>query len=224
MRFDTLYEDTIRRFLFEKKSYRIALLPGGFKPPHKGHFEALKHIISENDATHAIVFIGTSERDGINADQSKAIWDIYADYIDIPVKVKISSVSPVKSVYDFADDNKKKHLFVGAGEDDMKRYAWFEKNADEFPLVELTPIPPKFGRISGTETREKILNGADDALDFVPHEAESDLDIISRILNIESADEPEDVESELPDIDLDGGESPYDDIMSTSGRGSTSDL
>ena len=100
----------------------------------------------------------------------------------------------------------------------MKRYAWFEKNADEFPLVQLIPIPPKFGRISGTETREKILNGDVDALDFVPSEAKADLDIISRILNIESSGESEDIESEVPDVDLDGGESPYDDIMATSER------
>tara|TARA_Y100000310_G_scaffold337282_1_gene423957 strand:+ start:448 stop:1038 length:591 start_codon:yes stop_codon:yes gene_type:complete len=146
----------------------IALLPGGFKPPHKGHFAALIDVISKAGATSAIVYVGKGVRGDITAEQSERIWNIYIKHIDVPVAVEIAEVSPVKSVYEFADLNLDKRLFVAAGEEDMKRYAYFEKNKETYPLVKLVPIPPKFGRISGTETREKIQSGAHDALEFVP--------------------------------------------------------
>lgn len=157
----------------------VALLPGGFKPPHKGHFEALKHIINENQASAAIVYIGKPDRDGITADQSKQIWDIYSNYINVPVTAIISEVTPVKSVYEYADENKNIPLFVGAGEEDMKRYAWFEKNKETFPNVHLVAIPPQFNRISGTDTRKKIQDNDLESLNFIPDQVHwTDKDVI----------------------------------------------
>jgi hypothetical protein len=186
MKFDALYENLMQRVLLEN-SESIAILPGGFKPPHKGHFEALQDLIGKAGATSAIVYIGKSERDGLTPQQSEQIWNIYIKYMDVPVAVEISEVSPVKSVYEYADLNLDKHLFVGAGEEDMKRYAYFEKNKESYPLVKLVPIPPKYGRISGTDTRSKILGGDHDALQFVPDIVErTDMDDIASILNIET--------------------------------------
>ena len=165
---------------------RVALLPGGFKPPHKGHFEALKHIIDAHECTEAYVFIGNKDRDGITPAQSEMIWNIYGDNIDnVDVHAEISDVTPVKSVYEYADEHRDSRLFIGAGEEDMKRYAWFEKHADEYPNVELVPIPPKFGRISGTETRQKIHDKAEDAMDFIPRLKHwSDTDRVARIVGL----------------------------------------
>ena len=184
--FDSIYQQIMHNILFEQEEEgRVALLPGGFKPPHKGHFQALRHIIDSHNATSAVVFIGTGERDGITADQSRRIWEIYAGYIGIPVRIEVSDVTPVRSVYEYADEHKNRHLFVGAGAEDMKRYAWFEKHADEFDKVELVSIPPQFGRISGTEIRQKIINNDEDALDFVPDIIHWSIkDNIANILNI----------------------------------------
>ena len=176
---------TFKQFLTENVSSGVALLPGGFRPPHKGHFEALRHMITENGAESAIVFLGKKERDGFTVDQSKAIWEIYTGYINAPVDVIISEVTPVKSVYEYADVNRDMPLFVGAGLEDMNRYSWFEKNAADFPLVKLVPIPPQFGRISGTDTRQKIIDNDPDALSFIPDEIHwSDKDKIADILGI----------------------------------------
>ena len=106
----------------------IALYPGGYKPPTKGHYHSFDYILQ--DADRGVIFIGKKERDGITADQSKQIWEIYAKYLNKPVEVIISDVTPVKSVYDYADNNKDVNIIVGAGDkdDDVKRYAYFEKN------------------------------------------------------------------------------------------------
>jgi hypothetical protein len=106
----------------------IALYPGGYKPPTKGHYHSFDYILQ--DADRGVIFIGKKERDGITAEQSKQIWEIYAKYLGKPVEVIISDVTPVKSVYDYADNNKDVNIIVGAGDkdDDVKRYAYFEKN------------------------------------------------------------------------------------------------
>ena len=179
MNFDKTVNSILNFLVTENIVDGVAILPGGFKPPHKGHFEALKHIINENQASAAIVYIGKPDRDGITADQSKQIWDIYANYINVPVTAIISEVTPVKSVYEYADENKNIPLFVGAGEEDMKRYAWFEKNKDDFPLVNLVPIPPQFGRISGTETRKNLSD-----TNWIPDQALEKVHDIKSILNI----------------------------------------
>ena len=71
----------------DDQSNIVALYAGGFKPPHKAHFENAK-VLSQN-ADKLIIFIGNKIREGvkITAEQSKAIWEIYAKYLATPVEV-----------------------------------------------------------------------------------------------------------------------------------------
>ena len=158
----------------ESRSERIALLPGGFKPPTKGHFNALRYLL--DDADKGIVFIGGKAREGITPEQSEKIWNIYAKYFDKPVQV-VYVPNPVRAVYEFADDNLDKTLSVGAGakDEDVKRYAYFTNNIDKYPLVNVVKIPMQEGGISGSQTRELISKDIDKALNyFVPEEVSSD--------------------------------------------------
>lgn len=151
----------------------VALLPGGFKPPTKGHYNALMYMLQ--DADRGVVYIGKKERDGITAEQSKKIWDVYARTISKPIDVLIADITPVKSVYDFADSNKDAQILVGAGskDDDLKRYAYFEKNIEKYPLVSVVKIPIQSEGISGTTTRELLATDIDKAIAyFVPLEVD----------------------------------------------------
>ena len=38
---------------------KIALLPGGFKPPHAGHYNAAKWLAKNTDAESVVVKIGS---------------------------------------------------------------------------------------------------------------------------------------------------------------------
>jgi len=152
----------------------VAILPGGFKPPTKGHYNALQYLL--RDADRGIVFIGNKDRDGITAEQSKKIWEVYSNNINKPIEVLISQVTPVKSVYDFADNNKNINIIVGAGDkdEDIKRYSYFEKNSDKYPLVKIGKIPLQSEGISGTKTRSLINSNLQDAINyFVPNEVNS---------------------------------------------------
>ena len=183
MNFDKTVDSILNSLVTEQTVESVAILPGGFKPPHKGHYEALKHIIDLYDATKAVIFIGNKERDGITADQSKNIWTLYGETLDgIDVEVYISDVTPVKSVYEYADENKDKQIYVGAGINDMRRYDYFNKNKDVYSHVTVVQIPDKFGRISGTATREKLQNNTEDAFDFIPDQALDYKNVIKDIL------------------------------------------
>jgi hypothetical protein len=180
-------------FLLEQSQDAVVILPGGFKPPHKGHFEALKYLL-RSGAKQAKVFIGKKERDGITQEQSLKIWNIYKKYI--PANVEIVAVTgadkagreatPLSMTYDFIEDNKNNYskFIVGAGEEDLKRFKGLEANKEKYPNTTVISIPPQFDRISGTATRKAIQNKEKDALNFVPNEATRDTDAIRAILGI----------------------------------------
>ena len=180
----------------ESRSERIALLPGGFKPPTKGHFSALRYLL--DDADRGIVYIGSKVRDGITPEQSEKIWNIYAKYFDKPVEV-IRVPNPVIATYKFADENLDKTLFVGAGgpreiedgtvdEGDIERYKYFEKNVEKYPYVNVVQIPSQEGDMSGTKVRKEIKKDMEQGLEyFVPTEiltSKDDMQAIEEILTI----------------------------------------
>ncbi len=168
----------------EQKHEAVALMPGGYKPPTKGHFGAFMYMLEEAD--RGVVVIGNKDRDGITAEQSKAIWEIYAKYAGKPVEVILAPISPVKTVYDFADENLDKRVIVGAGakDEDVKRYAYFEKNPEKYPLVQVVKIPIQAEGISGTKTRALIAQDLDEAVNYFapPELSETDKDAVKAVL------------------------------------------
>lgn len=178
--FKEFYEDG--EHLRDKE--RVALMPGGYKPPTKGHFMAFKYLLQ--DADKGVVIIGNKDRDGITAQQSKAIWDVYAKYMGKPVEIELAAASPVRTVYEFADNNDGVEITVGAGakDEDVKRYDYFTKNVDKYPLVNVVKIPLQENNISGSKTRALIAQDLNKAIEyFVPEEiSETDKDAIKSIL------------------------------------------
>lgn len=123
----------------------VALYGGGFKPPHKAHFENALKLCKNVD--RLIIFIGAKVREGvpITAEQSKQIWEIYKKYLPKPVEIRISSSSPISDIYkiiaepDFTDTK----FIIGrsAEKDDEKKFAWLLKNQAKFPNVSLKVLP-----------------------------------------------------------------------------------
>jgi hypothetical protein len=174
-----------------------ALLPGGFKPPTKGHVGVLEELLS--GASNGVVFVGKGDRDGITQDMSAQIWEIYAPYISKPIKVVKSPISPVKSVYDYIEERPTTSFIVGAGAPgrgnapegkklarDIDRYASIQKNKEKYPYVIVKEVAIQGDGISGTEARRKIMNGDSDAVDYFAIDglSESDKERIKAILNM----------------------------------------
>lgn len=188
---------------FEQEEVRdtVGILPGGFKPPTRGHFLALKDLLEKAD--RGIVYVGKEARPlvaddpskgSITQQQSKAIWDIYKNHFNKPVEIIESPISPVKDTYDFALDNGDVNIIVGAGgprklkngslsKGDMKRYESFTKNKEKYPHVALKEIESKQD-IKGEDVREAIVGDIDVAIEnyFPDVLNETDKDTIKSIL------------------------------------------
>jgi len=145
----------------------VALYAGGFKPPHLAHFENAKFLSTKADKI--VIFIGPKIREGvkITAEQSKAIWEIYAKYINVPMEIVISKVTPILDTYEWIDANQDKvtNIITGAMADEMGKFSGIEKRKEkgEYKNVEVKELPvitnKEDDKFSATDIRksEKFL-------------------------------------------------------------------
>ena len=144
----------------DDQSITVALYAGGFKPPHKAHYENAK-LLSQN-ADKLIIFVGPKVREGvkITAEQSKAIWEVYAKYLATPVEIVISQTTPIKDIYDWVDQNQSEvdKIITGTMADEKAKFSYFTKNKDKYPKVELKDLPvivaKEDDKFSATEIRK----------------------------------------------------------------------
>ena len=120
-------------------SKTIAVVPGAFKPPHKGHLDMVQKYADLAD--EVIVLISRPTRSGrklpngreITAEDSEAIWKVLAASLG-NVDVKISThASPINAAYEFVGEegpiNVGDTVILGASTkgDDWKRWTGAEK-------------------------------------------------------------------------------------------------
>ncbi len=109
----------------------IALYPGAFKPPHRGHFNVVKSLLdgSYNGKVYdkdnykdvgadilsnrsnekpkidkVIIFIGGGERNGITKEEATSIWQIYAKHLG-NVEIVDGEKNPMFAAKDYAVSN-----------------------------------------------------------------------------------------------------------------------
>jgi cytidyltransferase-like protein len=81
----------------------IALFPGDFKPPHKGHFEVVEKLLKTAD--QVVVLVSPKTREGITPDESVAVWNLYKPKFNGSVEVKITPSDPFKEVHSVVEEN-----------------------------------------------------------------------------------------------------------------------
>lgn len=114
--------EQLAKILLEQDKQTIALFPGAFKPPHKGHVDVVKKLLDKAD--QVVILVSPKMRDGVSAEESVAVWNLYKKLFDGPVEVKIaSSASPVGEVYDVVKDNLDTDFIVAFGKGEESRYA-----------------------------------------------------------------------------------------------------
>ena len=109
----------------------IALYPGKFKPPHRGHLNVLNQLSSNPSIEKVIVLISPKTHGGITANQSKDIWEkLYLPLTTNPEKVEfiIPQISPVKDVYDIANANPEDKFILAYGKEATQGYIKFPPN------------------------------------------------------------------------------------------------
>ena len=162
-----------KQILIEEITETISLYPGAFKPPHKGHVETVLKSMGEN-TDRVIIFMSTKEREDINFEEAKKIWDLYKANIPELGKVEIQPTStPVKAVYDYAKDNPTHDIraVFGKGEEDRFK-SLLDK--EKYPHVEVFDAGT-VGDFSATTLRQAIRDKDLEIIkDYIPYQINVD--------------------------------------------------
>jgi len=160
--------------LMEEITETVALYPGAFKPPHKGHVDvilkalnfALNHDRNINGPSmpsstqtpgKAVVFVSEKTRENVNSNESLAVWDLYKEAIPELNNVEfIITPTPVKAVYDYVKENPTHDIKAVFGKGEESRYKSL-LNKDKYPNVEVFDAGT-FQNLSATNLRQAIRN------------------------------------------------------------------
>ena len=178
----------------------IALYPGAYKPPHRGHFNVVKSLLdgSYNGAIYnkdnyketgadllkgkrdnkpkidkVIVFVGGGERNGITKEESMSIWNIYAKYLG-NVEIVDGQKNPMFAAKDYAQANPEEEFAAVTGIRGEKDFVDLRRvtTFKNAPNVQGLALTAAPGSgVRATDFRNSILSGnLDKITDFFPEE------------------------------------------------------
>jgi len=152
------------------------LMAGGFKPPHKGHYDFIKFYLDDPTVKKVILFCGDKKRDGITLENTEALLAIYGlldhpklDYRRATIRNgrKGAYTNPLNDCYDWADDNSDIVCGLGWSEKD----ALYQNSFQSYFYGDSTIVqPPMFemkDKLSATDFRKALRNG-DTIAHFLP--------------------------------------------------------
>ena len=194
----TLNETNLGRYLASiileaEDQPTVALFPGAFKPPHKGHVDVVNKLLKAAD--QVVVLISPKTREGVTADESVAVWNLYKDkgLFDGSVEIKVSSSpTPVGEVYDVVEKNSDSEFLVAFGKGEISRY----KNIEKFPNVKVFDAGSVEG-VDSTSLRIALMQKNEDEISKLLPDGIS-ADEFLAALNNKPAEKPEETPTEQP--------------------------
>lgn len=166
------------------------LIPGGFKPPHRGHYDFIKYYLENPEVDKVIVFSGDNEREGITLSMTEDVFREYGllnhhKFIFRAAKKRESNnerfSNPMTDCYEFAEENKEEPIALGVSTKDRKYAKSFEKyfQKKQGNIVSLPPFQ-EVRKMSSTLFRKEIRRGVS-IISFLPEHVEEES--IIKILN-----------------------------------------
>jgi len=178
----------------------IALYPGAFKPPHRGHFEVVKSLLNGNHGgkvydidsyaeagtsvlqgkgdklekiDKVIVFIGAGNRNGISKEESMAVWKVYSKYLP-GLQIMDGEKNPMFAAKDYAKANSEEKFYAITGirgEEDLVDLKRVSTFKNRGNVEGLVIPSGNKSNVRATDFRKALLSGnLDDVLDFFPNE------------------------------------------------------
>lgn len=167
----------------------LILLPGGYKPPTKGHMHMIESYNNNPLVSKVIVLIGPKEREGITREQSLAVFQLYG--IDRLEKVTVEDTkfdNPMVASFDYVEKDPRAEEYrgltiaIGASDkgDDALRadrlVKYFTANPEKLRQGLKVGIPPivkalqaNGAEVSATDLRKAIReNDARAVKRFIP--------------------------------------------------------
>ena len=179
-----------------------ALYPGGFKPPHRGHFEVVQKLLNNThggkiydkdtaqdvaaqamsggsdkveNIDKVVVFVGAVSRNGITKDISTAIWKTYAKYLG-NVVIESQAANPMQAASSYAKERPEEKFYAVTGirdEDDAADLKRITSFKNRENVQGLVFAAP--GGTRATDLRQAVLSGSLDRVrDFFPKQLSRD--------------------------------------------------
>ena len=154
------------------------LIPGGFKPPHVGHYKFFMHYINNPEVSEVRIFCGDRQRKTgddftVSIEQAEAVLRLYG-ILDNPkviyqrAKVRNGSnghyTNPFADVYDWAEENcgrTTSKISLGVSSKDTGYQVGFLRHFQSTPnVVQVDHVYEQEELISATEFRHALASGA----------------------------------------------------------------
>jgi len=192
---------------------KVALIAGGFRPPHRGHLSLVEDYLervgpkggvtifmSKSDNPKTMRYIGNDKTLGnpVTVEQSMQIWKIYLQNEGIGDRVDfvLSDGGPIAEVVDLVkiSDPEDVEYYLAAGGKDKKRYEFILNDKRYNPnnvSINIEPTPTVLDsnneNMSATTFRRALANLPDQMsviLDYIPRSSEKDVDRILTIMGV----------------------------------------
>jgi nicotinic acid mononucleotide adenylyltransferase len=167
------------------------LIPGGFKPPHVGHYKFFMHYINNPEVSEVRIFCGERQRKvgddfSVSIEQAEAVLRLYG-ILDNPkvvyqrAKVRKGQnghyTNPFADVYDWAEENHDKtenQISLGLSSKDTGYQAGFLGYFKSFAnIVEIQHTYEQEHLVSATEFRGALAAG-NSIKKFIPEHVEEE--------------------------------------------------
>ena len=134
---------------------RLALVPGGFKPPHRGHLSMVAHFA--NLADKVLILIGKKPRrlpngKEITLDEALRVWEIYLEDSQLEnVEIVAIESNPTATAYQILEDALPgQTIIMGCGAKDEERFSSnMTQYVPEGVNLETTPCPNLVHTVTG---------------------------------------------------------------------------
>ena len=160
------------------------LIAGGFKPPHKGHYDFVKFYLDNPDVAQVVLFCGEKKRDTISLEATEAVLEAYGlmKHPKLTYKratrrngKKGSYTNPLADCYDWADHNFGCACGLGWSSKDKGYQDGFVKYFSGDPTIVTPPMFEQKDDLSATQFR-KALESNESIQKFLPdHVGESEI-------------------------------------------------
>ena len=169
---------SFKRFFTEQQEQYVILLPGGYKPPTKGHMHMIESYNNLPQVKKVLVLVGPKEREGVTREQSLRLFNLYK--VEKLSKVTVESTefdNPMVASFEFVEKDPRAEQYkglvfaIGASDkgDDAKRaqrlVSYFNNKPEKLKEGFRVGVPPivkaletNGEAISATTLREAIRN------------------------------------------------------------------
>ena len=167
------------------------LIPGGFKPPHVGHYKFFMHYINNPEVSEVRIFCGDRQRKTgddftVSIEHTEAILRLYGILDNPKVIYQRASTrkgsngdytNPFADVYDWAEENHQEttnKISLGVSSKDTGYQVGFLRHFESSPnVVKIDHVYEQEELVSATEFRQALASG-NPIKKFIPDHVEEE--------------------------------------------------